>query len=202
MKFRAVSNSFATLATQFLGSNPRQSVFNPRLSPFWTDSPSLTPIKDSVLDPLFSICFHPPTSTACACSQWLRSVASVPLLPLFDCHDLNPHELTPQLCVTSFTNPCWGITLYWALLKFCSVLFCTVKVFFCNQDFFFFNCEVKDCNRTIFPPFYGSAIFLVLWGLNNVSSHRPPNMPSQQQYIQNYLLAPSSEQLQRQSHVL
>lgn len=39
MKFRAVSNSFATLANQSLGSNPRDSVFNPCLSPFWTDFP-------------------------------------------------------------------------------------------------------------------------------------------------------------------
>lgn len=64
-----------------------------------------------------------------------------------------------------------------------------VKGFFCSQDFFFFNCKMKDRNRTIFPPFYASAIFLVLRRLNNVSTHKPPSTPSQQHYIQNYLLA-------------
>jgi len=64
-----------------------------------------------------------------------------------------------------------------------------VKGFFCSQDFFFFNCAVKDCNRT---PFYTSAIFLASQRLNNVSSHEPPSIPSQQHHIQNDLLAYSS----------
>lgn len=67
-----------------------------------------------------------------------------------------------EVCIGNFWNSVPG---YFVWLK----AFSAARII----NFSFWNCKVRGCKRTLSHHLYASSVFLVLWGLNNVSSQFP-----------------------------
>lgn len=146
VKFRVISNAFATLANQSLCSNRRDSVYNLCLSPFWTDPP----ISDTSQRLRFGSLVLYLFSHACVHCLWV-----LPMV-MFSCQHTASSALRlpcpKPWADSSFVSPAslahvGGEAYIGHFQNSVPDYFTWLKAFSAARTFSPFDCKVKECNK-------------------------------------------------------